>query len=73
MIDRHSALRGLRKGLIINVETTARDPQRWRKRSSASCGFMGPGGVTGGHAGGITSHGMVVVKDQEVSSAGKCD
>lgn len=61
---------GLRKGLIINVETTVQAIRKAVEEAQlgASCEIHNVcAGVGGGHTGGVTSHGMVVVKDREVS------
>ena len=62
---------GLRKGLILNVETTV---QAIRKavedvQIGASCEIYNvSSGIVGGHVDGISSQGVVVVKDQEVTA-----
>lgn len=62
---------GLRKGLILNIETTV---QAIRKavedaQIGASCEIYNvSSGIVGGHVDGLSSHGVVVVKDQEVTA-----
>ena len=63
---------GLRKGLIINVDATVQAIRKAVEEAQlgASCEIHNVHtGVAGGHVGGVTSQGMVVVKDREVSSA----
>jgi cell division protein FtsA len=63
---------GLRKGLIINVDATVQAIRKAVEEAQlgASCEIHNVcAGVTGGHTGGMTSHGMVVMKDREVSPA----
>jgi cell division protein FtsA len=63
---------GLRKGLIINVDATVQAIRKavGEAQLGASCEIHNVcAGVTGGHTGGMTSHGMVVMKDREVSPA----
>ena len=60
---------GLRKGLILNVETTVQAIRKAVEEAQleASCEIHNvSSAIVGGHLEGITSQGVVVVKDQEV-------
>ena len=62
---------GLRKGLILNVETTVQAIRKAVEEAQigASCEiFNVSSGIVGGHVDGISSQGVVAVKDQEVTA-----
>ncbi len=62
---------GLRKGLIINVETTVQAIRNAveEAQARASCDiYEVSGSIVGGYVDGITSQGLVVIEDQEVQA-----
>jgi cell division protein FtsA len=61
---------GLRKGLVLNVETTVQAILKAVEEAQvgASCEIHNVcAGIAGGHVEGLTSHGVVVVKNHEIS------
>ena len=64
--------RGLRKGVVINIETTVSAIQRALEEAElmASCKISQVyAGVSGSHIRSLNSHGMVPIRDREVSQA----
>ncbi len=64
-----SPSRGLRKGVVINIETTVNSIKRAVEEAEmmAGCEIKSAYvGVAGGHIRGINSHGIVAVKDNEI-------
>lgn len=64
-----SPSRGLRKGVVINIETTVNSIKRAVEEAEMMAGCEIKSvyvGVAGGHIKGINSHGIVAVKDKEV-------
>lgn len=61
--------RGLRKGVVINIESTVESIQKAVKEAEMMCGAPISSvytGIAGGHIRGINSHGIVALKDHEV-------
>lgn len=64
--------RGLRKGVVVNIETTVQSIRRAIEEAELMAGcevntvFTG---IAGGHIKGINSHGIVAVKNKEVREA----
>lgn len=61
--------RGLRKGVVINIESTVESIKRAVNEAElvAGCDITSVyAGIAGGHIKGINSHGIVAVKDKEV-------
>ena len=64
--------RGLRKGVVINIETTVSAIQRALEEAElmANCKISQVyAGVSGSHIRSLNSHGMVPIRDREVSQA----
>jgi cell division protein FtsA len=64
--------RGLRKGVVINIESTVASIKRAIEEAElmAGCEISSVyAGIAGGHIRGFNSHGIVAVKDREVSEA----
>ncbi len=62
--------RGLRKGVVINIESTVESIKRAVSEAElvAGCDITSVyAGIAGGHIKGINSHGIVAVKDKEVN------
>jgi cell division protein FtsA len=62
--------KGLRKGVVINIESTVESIKRAISEAElvAGCDITSVfAGIAGGHIKGINSHGIVAVKDKEVS------
>lgn len=62
---------GLRKGLILNVETTVQAIRKAVEEAQigASCKIYNvTSGIVGGHVDGMSSEGVVALKDQEVAA-----
>jgi cell division protein FtsA len=65
-----SPSRGLRKGVVINIEATVNSIKRAIEEAElmAGCDIQTVyAGIAGGHIRGFNSHGIVAVKDREVS------
>ncbi|SDY20037.1 cell division protein FtsA [Nitrosomonas sp. Nm33] len=63
--------RGLKKGVVVNIETTVTAIQRALEEVElmADCKVSGVyTGIAGSHIRGFNSHGMVAIKDKEVSA-----
>ena len=64
--------RGLRKGVVVNIESTVQSIQRAIEEAQLMAGcrihsaFVG---VAGNHIRSLNSHGIVAIRDREVSSA----
>ncbi len=61
--------RGLRKGVVVNIDATVRSIQRAidEAENMAGCEISSVfAGISGGHVRGLNSHGIVAVKDREV-------
>lgn len=64
-----SPSRGLRKGVVINIETTVNSIKRAIEEAEMMAGCEIKSvyvGIAGGHIKGINSHGIVAVKEKEV-------
>jgi cell division protein FtsA len=64
-----SPSRGLRKGVVINIETTVNSIKRAVEEAEMMAGCEIKSvyvGIAGGHVKGINSHGIVAVKEKEV-------
>jgi len=64
--------KGLRKGVVINIEATVASIKRAIQEAElmAGCEISNIyAGIAGGHIKGMNSHGIVAVKDKEVSEA----
>ncbi len=64
-----SPSRGLKKGVVINIETTVNSIKRAVEEAETMAGCEIKSvyvGIAGGHVRGINSHGIVAVKDKEV-------
>ena len=62
--------RGLRKGVVINIESTVESIKRAISEAElvAGCDITSVyAGIAGGHIKGLNSHGIVAVKDKEVN------
>src|SRR6188474_844850 len=62
--------KGLRKGVVINIESTVESIKRAVSEAELVAGCDIPtayAGIAGGHIKGINSHGIVAVKDKDVS------
>lgn len=62
--------RGLRKGVVVNIEATVESIKKAIEEAElmAGCDITSVyAGIAGGHIKGINSHGIVAVKDKEVS------
>ncbi len=67
-----SPSRGLRKGVVINIESTVNSIRRAIEDAEmmAGCEIKSTYiGIAGGHIKGINSHGIVAVKDKEVKNS----
>jgi cell division protein FtsA len=65
-----SPSRGLRKGVVINIESTVESIRQAVEEAEMMAGCEIKSvyvGIAGGHIKGINSHGIVAVKDKEVS------
>ncbi len=64
--------RGLRKGVVVNIEATVDSIRRAVEEAElmAGCEITNVvAGISGGHIRGINSHGIVAIKDREVKPA----
>lgn len=64
--------RGLRKGVIVNIEATVEGIKRACEEAElmAGCNITSVyAGIAGGHIKGINSHGIVAIKNREVSQS----
>ena len=64
--------RGLRKGVVINIEATVASIKEAVREAElmAGCEISHVyAGIAGGHIKGLNSHGIVAVKDKEVTEA----
>ncbi len=64
--------RGLRKGVVINIESTVNSIKKAVEEAElmAGCGISSVfAGIAGGHIKGLNSHGVIAVKDSEVKEA----
>src|SRR3954467_6174118 len=64
--------KGLRKGVVINIESTVNSIKQAIREAElmAGCEIHNVyAGIAGGHIRGMNSHGIVAVKDKEVSQA----
>lgn len=62
--------KGLRKGVVINIESTVQSIKEAVEQAEIMCGREIDEvytGISGGHIYGITSSGMIVIKDQEIN------
>lgn len=67
-----SPSRGLRKGVVINIESTVNSIKRAVEEAEMMAGCEIKSvyvGIAGGHIKGINSHGIVAVKDKEVKDS----
>ena len=63
---------GIKRGVVVNIEATVQSIQQALKEAElmADCKIARVyTGITGSHIRGINSHGMVAIKDREVSAA----
>ncbi len=63
---------GIKRGVVVNIEATVQSIQQALKEAElmADCRIARVyTGITGSHIRGINSHGMVAIKDREVSAA----
>jgi cell division protein FtsA len=66
----HYPSRGLRKGVVANIESTVQSIQRAVEEAEvmADCDIQSAYvGISGAHIGALSSHGVVAVRDNEVS------
>ena len=66
------ASRGLRKGVVVNIESTVNSIKKAVEEAElmAGCGISSVyAGIAGGHIKGLNSHGVIAVKDSEVKEA----
>ena len=64
--------RGLKKGVVVNIESTVQSIQRAVEEAElmAGCQIRSVyAGIAGSHIRSINSHGIVAIKDKEVTSA----
>ena len=67
-----SESKGLKKGVVVNIETTVESIQRAVEEAELMAGFPINTvycGVSGAHIKGMNSHGIVAIKDKEVVQA----
>ncbi|WP_428262773.1 cell division protein FtsA [Haliangium sp.] len=67
-----AASRGLRKGVVVNIDATVQAIQKAidEAENMAGCEISTVyAGISGGHVRGLNSHGIVAVKDKEVRDA----
>src|SRR3989344_2117566 len=67
-----SPSRGLRKGVVINIESTVESIRKAVEEAEAICGLEISSvytGIAGGHIRGINSHGVCPLRDKEVRPA----
>jgi cell division protein FtsA len=70
-IGRHPS-RGLKKGVVVNIESTVQSIQRAVEEATlmAGCEITSVyAGIAGSHIKGINSHGIVAIRDKEVTSS----
>jgi cell division protein FtsA len=63
---------GLRKGVVVNIESTVQSIQKALQEAELMAGYKISHvhtGIAGGHIRSVNSHGMVAVKDKEVTDA----
>ena len=63
--------RGLKKGVVVNIESTVQSIQRAVEEAElmAGCQIQSVyAGIAGGHIRSLNSHGIVAIKDNEVSA-----
>jgi cell division protein FtsA len=63
---------GLRKGVVVNIEATVQSIQKALQEAELMAGYKITHvhtGIAGGHIRSVNSHGMVAVKDKEVTDA----
>lgn len=64
--------RGLKKGVVVNLETTVQSIQRAVEEAELMAGCQIRNvyvGIAGSHISSLNSHGIVAIKDKEVSQA----
>ena len=64
--------RGLRKGVVINIESTVESIRKAVEEAEAICGLEISSvytGIAGGHIRGLNSHGICALKEKEVRSS----
>jgi cell division protein FtsA len=64
--------RGLRKGVVINIDSTVQSIKKAIEEAELMAGCQVTrvyAGIAGGHIKGFNSHGVIAVKDKEVSQA----
>jgi len=64
--------RGLKKGVVVNLESTVQSIQRAIEEAELMAGFQIHSvyaGIAGSHIRSLNSHGIVAIKDKEVSQA----
>jgi cell division protein FtsA len=68
----HSASKGLRKGVVVNIEATVQSIKKAVEEAEIMSGREIReiyAGIAGGHIRGLNSHGVIAVKDGEVKEA----
>ena len=64
--------RGLRRGVVVNIETTVQSIRRAVEEASlmAGCDIRSVyAGIAGGHIKGINSHGVIAIKNREITDS----
>ncbi len=64
-----SPSKGLKKGVVVNIESTVESIRKAIDEAEALCGFQITSvytGIAGGHIRGLNSHGICALKDKEV-------
>ncbi|MGI9318099.1 MAG: cell division protein FtsA, partial [bacterium] len=68
----HHPARGLRKGVVANIESTVQSIQRAVEEAELMAGcqiYSAFAGIAGAHINSFNSHGVVAIKDEEVTSS----
>ncbi len=67
----HHPSRGLKRGVVVNIEATVQSIQRAVEEAELMAGCQVHAaytGIAGSHIKSLNSHGIVAIKDQEVTS-----
>jgi cell division protein FtsA len=67
----HHVARGMRKGVVANIESTVQSIQRAVEEAELMAGcqiYSVYAGIAGAHIGSFNSHGVVAIRDEEVRS-----
>ncbi|HSH43283.1 MAG TPA: cell division FtsA domain-containing protein, partial [Arenicellales bacterium] len=65
----HHVARGMRKGVVANIESTVQSIQRAVEEAELMAGcqiYSVYAGIAGAHIGSFNSHGVVAIRDEEV-------